>query len=384
MSDFDEELDLGIAVITLVEAVDGTGPAIVEMVTLVDEPGVSDFDPEPIYSRRPIPATDEFDGDPTASTGTLNHQGLPMIDALLTNLYPSGEKLPRDDFHYVRLIEAIPTTPDQRLPVPASETRDSVEGATSVSLGVHGPSRVLAEIELAADGTFHAEIPAGIAWRIQGLNEDGMAVGTTHNRWFDLHPGQVIPQGISGVNPNHYASRCAACHGAADGDPESVFIEPDVMTTASLTLSRYEDLNPRRPLAPPVTGDETRIEVDFQQDVQPILDTSCTLGCHEGAEPAGGLSLTSDSTTWFNDAYETLLADGDASGGGKAWVNEPDGSAVSSYLVELLTGQELEAPGNIPLPGVPHPEELGEPALNDEELLTVIRWIDLGATWVGE
>ena len=66
-----------------------------------------------------------------------------------------------------------------------------------------------------------------------------------------------------------------------------------------------------------------------------------------------------------------------------AWVNEPDGSSSTSYLVELLTGREYEAPGVLVNPGMSHPEELGATPLSDEDLLTLIRWIDLGATWVG-
>ena len=123
--------------------------------------------------------------------------------------------------------------------------------------------------------------------------------------------------------------------------------------------------------------------MDFLLDVQPILSSSCTAGCHEGAEPAGGLSLSDEATDWFNLAYESLLSHGWTSGGERAWVNEPDGCASTSYLVELLTGREYEAPGVLENPGVPHPEELGAAPLSEEEQLTLIRWIDLGATWVG-
>lgn len=382
LADPTAEVDLRIVVVTLEESLDGAGAAMRSRAVLVDAPGVSDFDPEPILTRRSIPSSDDQRWDPDGSTGVLNHQGLPMIDALLSNLFPSGPKIPRDDIRYARLVEALPLTPSEREPVPSAETRDGLEGATSASLGSHGPARVLAEIELAEDGTFQAEIPAGIPFRIQALNRERMAVGTMHNRWFDLHPGQVMPQGISGQNPAHYGARCAACHGGLDGDPDNVFIAPDVMTTASLTLSRYEDQNPRRPIAPPLLGGE-RVEVDFLRDVQPILTASCASGCHEGAEPAGDLSLSGEATTWFSDAYESLLAEGEASGGGKAWVNEPDGSASTSYLIELVTGREYEAPGALARPGVPHPEELGAAPLTSDERLTLIRWIDLGATWVG-
>ncbi len=382
LTDPTAEVDLGIVVLTLKERLDGRGATLVNTITLIDELGISDFDPEPVYVRRAPPSANDLHWDPSGSTGLLHHQGLPMIDALLDNLSPSGAKTPRNDIRYARLVEALPLTPAERAPVPAEQTRDGVEGATTVSLGSHAPARVLGEIPLAADGTFQAEIPARIPFRIQALNEDRMAVGTMHNRWFDLHPGQVLPQGISGDRPTLYASMCATCHGGIDGSPDNVFVKPDVMTTASLTLSRYADQNPHRPLAPAQVGHE-RIEVGFLQDVQPILDLACTEGCHEGEDPDAGLSLSDTPTDWYNDAYESLLARGSRSGSDMAWVNEPDGSSSTSYLVELLTGREYEAPGVLVNPGMSHPEELGATPLSDEDLLTLIRWIDLGATWVG-
>ncbi len=380
--DAETEIDLGIALITIAEDPAGGGPMLVSRELLIDEPGVSDFDPQPIGVRRPAPITEKEGWDPTAETGVLLHQGLPMIDAILENLHPSGTKVMRDDFVAVRLVESILMTPAQRAAVPADETRDGVVGATTTSLGSHGPARILAEIELAADGTFQAEIPAGTPFRIQGLDAYGMAVGISHNRWFDLHPGQVMRQGISGVNPSHYGARCAPCHGGLSGDPDEAFISPDVMTTASLTLSRYVEQDPRRPITPPLVGDAVR-EIDFVADVQPILTASCATGCHEGAAPSGGVSLSATATTWYNDAYETLLADGKASGSGKAWIDEPDASASRSFLIEMLTGRELEAPGALSAAGTPHPAELGAEPLDEDALGTLTRWIDLGATWTG-
>jgi hypothetical protein len=124
-------------------------------------------------------------------------------------------------------------------------------------------------------------------------------------------------------------------------------------------------------------GEHTTIDVDFELDVQPILDRSCA-PCHGPGTP---LDLSDTPTEWFTAGYETLLADGDLSGNGKQWVDEPDGRASTSHLTELLLGEELDAPGAVFEPGVRHPE--GELALTDEELRTLFRWMDLGATFVG-
>ena len=326
---------------------------------LFEDPDADCWDPQPVLARHLPPSEEVWSWDAQADTGRIHHQGVATIDALLGNLYPSGVKQPRDDFAWVRLIEHVPLTPDQR---------------AGASLGTHGPARVLAELPLAADGTFQAALPAGLSFRIQLLDERRLAIGQPHNRWFDVHPGQTLPQG---VQVEHYDTLCAACHGALDGDPEQVFVEPDGLSGASLTLSRYQDQDPRRPIEAPELGEATRIEVDFEQDVQPLLVERCG-GCHAAQAPV--ISAEDDpDQPGFSLAYTSLLEAGGASGNGMAWVDEPEARSWSSHLVEVLLGEELGAPGELSSPQ-PHP---AEDPLSDDELLLVTRWIDLGATWRG-
>ena len=365
------EPDFAIGFLVLGETPDGSGPTILERRVLIDAPGVADLDPEPVYDRNPGPQHGEQKWDPQATTGTLRHQGLPMIDALLANLEPAGPKVPRTDMRHVRLVESVPLPPDARKPVPPAETPDGRAGATAVSLGAHGVERILAELPLAEDGSFHAELPAGVPFRIQALNADHMAVGVTHNRWFYVAPGQVLNQGVQppDLSPT-YARRCAACHGAADGTPLGAFVQADAITTASLTLSRYEDQNARRPIPAPQVGDTTRLSVDFARDVQPILDRAC-VGCHGSDAPDAGLDLTGAATKHYSKAYESLL-------GVPGLVDEGNARASTSYLAEKLIGRELEAPRALNTPGERHGE------LSADQLLTLTRWIDLGATFIGE
>lgn len=373
-ADPETEADFGIAVVAIEEAPDGSGPRIAGVVSLVDGPGVADTDPEPVIPRASAPL-DDPEWDPGATTATFIHQGYDTVDALLGNLSPSGIKAPTPGVVAVRFIEAVRATPAQRHPVDPSETRHGIHGATTAGLSAHGVQRILGEVALAPDGSFQVELPAGIAVRLQGLDADGMAVGTMHNRWYDFAPGQVIKQGVQG---GHYPQLCGACHGALDGDPDHAFVPPDVITHASLTLSRYDQQNPRLPLAPVQLGDASRTTRDFRRDVQPILDRRCGT-CHGAQAPEGGVALTSTRTTWYSDAYETLLAPGTDSSGGGAWVDASSGRARGSYLVELLTGTELEAPGILATVGVRH-----APELTDEELGVLVEWIELGAPWVGD
>ncbi len=368
-----------IEIFAIDEQSDGSGPTISSRRVLLAEPGVALFDPEPVSTRAPV----ELEAPahlPSGENehGVFYHQGFPMIDALLGNLAPVGSKEPRDDVRFVRLVEALPRTPEGRFPLEAAESWNH-GAATSTGVGTHSPGRVLAELPLSDDGTFQARVPAGVPFRVQGLNAERMAVGTMHNRWYYVAPGQRLVQGLSTAGGlGRYNSSCAACHGAADGDGlRPLDLEdPDLLTTASLTLSRYERQNPYRPIAPTTVGPDTRIEVDFERDVQPILSARCAR-CHSGEDAEAGLRLGGTRTQWFNEAYEALLN----SGGREPLVDYRDGSAYQSRLMEVLLGRELGAPAPLGLSQHPHPD--GDDALGDEEILTIIRWIDLGATFEG-
>jgi len=350
LSDPGAVFDLRIEVLTLIEPPDGSGPRIAERRTLVDTPGVADWDPEPIYARQPAPDDEPLRWDASAETGVLLHNGFPIIDAILANLAPAGPKRLRTDFAFVRLVEPLPFTPAGL--------------ARPVTLGGASPARILAELPLAEDGTFQVEVPAGVPFRVQGLDRERMAVGTMHNRWFFVAPGQRL---VQGTPPSAYDQGCSVCHGSLDGNPEHAFVAADVVSAASVNLSRYENRNPRRPIAPSQVGAGTRIEVDFLRDVQPIIDRSCAVaGCHAGAAPAAGLGLSSAPTSWFNEAYETLLA---SRGLEEPLVESRDGSAARSPLLRAL---ETHAPFGA-----------SAPPLGADDRLTLVRWIDLGAAFVG-
>ncbi|MCC6999968.1 MAG: hypothetical protein IT370_35545 [Deltaproteobacteria bacterium] len=369
----------------LAEGPDGSGPTVARSTVLLAEPGLALTEPEPVSLRAPVRPDGAALAPAAEPTALLRHQGLPMIDALLANLSPSGSKQPRGDIAYVRLIESLPMTPAERSPVPPGETLAGERAATSTALGRHGPARILAELPVAADGSFQARVPVTVPFRLQPLDASRMAVGVTHNRWYYTLPGQVLTQGLSvATGTARYGSRCAACHGdpagVADRAPE--LEAPDAVTGASLSLSRFERQNPRRPVDPPVLGAATRIEVDFQRDVQPILDRRC-VSCHAGGSPAGALDLSASPSAHFTVAYEALLRPGGGSGSGRALVDDGDGRARRSYLIELLTGRELEAPRALASPGARHPAPDGGGGLTDDELLVLVRWIELGATFRG-
>jgi hypothetical protein len=376
--------DFGIEVLELDQALDSSGPFIADRQVVVDEVDTADFDPEPIYVRASTAPIEEPQWDPEQPDGYFHHLGVPVIDALLTNLFPSGSRPIRDDFAYIRIVESLPFPPNHRTVVPPEETLDGVDGATTCALGQHGPARILAELPLGPDGSFHAKLPAGVPFRLQGLDARRMAIGTMHNRWYYVAPGQTIRQGLADADLL-YAPRCAACHGSLDGDPDHAFEAPDVMTMASVTHARFENRDPRRPTQPLQLGADTVIEIDYRETIRPLVQRSCAVdGCHSSGDAAGGLNLSDEPTQHFSAAYENLLSPGVGSGGGKRYVDDGVGSARRSHLIERLLGEELDAPRQLDVSGVPHPgPDDGVPVLSDEEVLTFVRWIELGATWIG-
>lgn len=333
--------------------------------------------PAPLLRRAPLPAVKTEHGDRDAATGTLVHQGVPMIEALLARLPPTGQRIIRSDLATLRLLEPLPLAPGWRTPLaPTQRPADALPSASRASLAPLAPARVLAELGLAPDGSVYAEVPAGSAFRLQALDGEGLAVGAAHNRWLHAEGGQAIPQGVHARSNGPYRAMCATCHGANDGNPQGALpIQPDLMTSASWSMARYLDCNPRRPLPPQPTGAATRIEVDWRRDIVPIVQARCA-GCH-GAAAAAGLDLRPTPTALFDQAYEALLRRGDGSGHGWRYVDATMGRARTSFLAEKLLGRELEAPRSL-LPGVgPHG------GVSDGERAAILRWIELGASYIG-
>ena len=353
--------------LTVTESTTGGSTSISERELLLEDEEYSLTDPEPVYVRKPAPLDEEMAWDPEEPTGLVRVLGLGTIASLLLDLPPTGEKPVAYGVAGVRLVEALPLTPAERQPILPDDLLYGAEGATTTGIGLFPPARVLAELPIYADGSVQGLVPAGVPFRIQPLDASGRVIDLDYNRWYYVAPGQVLTQGVSATDDHYYTFACAVCHGALSGQPDEVFVEPDIMSTASISLSQYENKDPRRPIAPPEAGAATRIEVDWTLDVLPIIEGSCaTGGCHEGAAPAAGLGLEGIPTSWFDEAYENLLAG-----------PVVPGSSTQSHLAEVLLGEELGAEETLTTPGEPHG------GLSTEDIQTITRWIELGATWRG-
>lgn len=363
--------------ITLVDDRDTHRPTIESITELGPDMGMPQSQPVAVYPR-PV----EDDPHPrmwndTDGTGTLVHSGVQVIEAVLRQLPPTAARPLRDDLMYVRAVAPLSVAgPLPVTPVPADETRAGHLGATNLAITGRMPLFAAVEVPVAEDGSLAAHIPAKVSVRVVTLNEDRIATGALQHQWYAVKPGERFPVGIP---ESSFAARCAGCHGAIDGDPNKVLQPPtDFVTQASVTAALYDEGDRRKPLDLPTVDGSFFVLVDFQAHVQPILDARCA-SCHTGAAAEAGLTLSAEATQHYTDAYESLLALGDRSAGGFDYVDALGYRARDSYLGEKLLGRELDAPG-ILTEQCPPP---GAEQLTDDERLTLLRWIEFGATFVG-
>ena len=365
--------DTGLVIVTL--APDGT---IATTDPLVDVAGLADDQPQPVYVRpdEDLPHPDGWDEN--AKTGIVRVVSLTTDEAVASHLAPMGPRPVRTDAAMVRVIAAMPDSPADCHPVDPQLVRNGDPASTTMSNGAHGRAFIVAEAPLPADGSALVEAPAHVPVRVQLLDANRMAIGGQLNFWVDVNPGQTFPVGI---RPDFFPQRCGGCHGTASGVPGDVLQPmPDAITGPSVVDALYAGRNLRRPQTPIPLGAATIVPLDFQKDLQPVLDRSCA-PCHSGTQPAGGLSLTNAPTAFYNDAYESLLALGSGSGGGKKYVDERGSSARRSYLIEKIYGMELDAERTLTQPCPPPGAQV--PPLSDDEKLRFVRWADLGAQWQG-
>lgn len=330
---------------------------------------------------------------PKSTRAEIECYDYPLLQSFLTNFAPVGPRNfrsdsagsigpPADSDHilkYVRiLMQVTPGKKDSKVIKQTTILKDPF--ATPVSNGIHTKSLIIAEIPIEADGSFYAEVPPEVPLRFQGLNGHKMVLHSM-NRWFYTQPGEKltfsIPRSI-------FPLRCAGCHGALTGNQAHSLGPPDIVSASSRVMANWDQqLQRARPAYGKGKDLNDYLSIDFRGDIQPILDKHC-VSCHGASKNiVAGLDLRGIPTEYYTVAYESLHILNDPESGNfadKRYINEREGMAIESYLVEKLMGMEFDAPQKLNTPGSPHPEEN---PLSEQELLTLIRWIDLGATFLG-
>lgn len=329
---------------------------------LVDVPGKVESDPRPIQRKRR-----EYIGDPlhhldnAVTHGELLNFDLAVSLTVAEQDSPSNTKAfddMADRVKYVRLVEEVPAPP-----------------GVQVGRGMHGIRRVLGEFAATPDRSVYVRLPAGVPFYIQALDHTRSST-STFNQWFWVLPGEKLKQV---TRREVWNTRCGGCHGSRSGVPGDTVSTPDVLSEASRVVANYDPVT-RSDLSPIPFGLEVdeRMEIDFARDVQPVLTERCaTAGCHVAGATAPDLSARAGAQG-FSGAYEALTAAGTASTGGFAYVDPNSTSARTSYLAEVLMKADLQAPRSFDSSGCD-----GADRLSLSELGLLMRWIDLGASFVG-
>lgn len=261
------------------------------------------------------------------------------------NVYQSDPEvmahLERGAIRRLRVLEGVPGA--------------SADGLASAGVSHMVPRRVIGDVPIEADGSFHLELHPDVPIQLQTLDENGMALRTCGWIWVK----HKEPRG------------CIGCHEDPELTPENRYV--DALKKPGMRL-----------LLPP----ERRRTVDFKHDVLPIIEGRCSASaCHGGEETP--LRLGSEDASRFNQSYLNLMegvtdAPKDREGPVRGKYVTP-GEARTSLLAWRLFGENVSRPWDDTYKDLdfyrqmpPHP---GIPKLTSGELATFIEWIDMGAHW---
>jgi mono/diheme cytochrome c family protein len=236
---------------------------------------------------------------------------------------------------------------------------DADPHATAVSKGVHSKKLIIGEVALEPDSSLYVEVPPNVPWIVQALDKDKRALYTLQ-RQFYTQPGERFTLSIP---RSKFLNTCGGCHGSLTADPMDSIGPADIVTEASKVMATWnpQEQTRRAPVAQGARSSDF-IAIDFVRDVQPLLDRHC-VGCHQG----GGLDLRGKSTRHYSVAYESLHQLRDPRSGNfaaKKYINEREALSAQSPLIDKLMSP-------------------GHRYLSDDELLMLIRWVDIGATFKG-
>ena len=288
----------------------------------------------------PVGQVRGFEGYPDDVPMVVKVYDYRLVDAIFERPYPQGPK-----------SIALPIDPISGQPVPEEDRVAAlrVVAALPQREGDTGPPRraLVIEVPLEEDGSAHFVVPSGLSFTLQALNSRFMALRSM-GRWMYGLPGEEFSMSVPYTL---FPQACGGCHGSLTGRPSDTFGTVDAVTSASRTAATWDD--PGHHKTEPVNyGEDLELtSVIFDEDIGPIIEARCT-DCH-GEDSS--LDLQGE------DAFEQL----------REHVAHSEALASRSWLIEVLTAEELDAPRDLPA----HPTVLAE-----DELLALIRWIDLGAT----
>jgi Hydrazine synthase alpha subunit middle domain len=301
-------------------------PATGQRERILDDPRYHEFQARAVHPR-PLP-------DGRSSVVSPDD---PLAEFYCMNAYNTDLENPswlaKGSVKRLRVIEGLP------------EPLGGKNRASSSAAPRLAARRILAEVPVASDGSFHLSVPASTPIQLQILDDQGLALRSCGWIWAR----------------NHQAQGCIGCH----EDPELTPVNrvPDALKTDVAVV------------AVPL---KRRIAVDFASDVAPIIARRCA-ACHRAGQQAPDLDqAAAPADARLHTLYEALIAPNKESGLGK---HVHPGRSRTSPLVWHIVGRNTSRPWDgAAVRGVVKPIPPGKsPGLSEAEKQTIIRWIDLGA-----
>lgn len=252
---------------------------------------------------------------------------------------PEAAAIPKGSIKKIRVIEGLPSSPDDPLAHPLGE------GSNYYNATPFGRRRILGLAPVEEDGSFHITVPANIPIYLQLLDDNNFAQATL-NGWIWAKPREK--------------RGCIGCHEDRELTPPNIMVKAVARPAVSLML-------------PP----EKRRTVDFVHNIAPIIERRClTAGCHVSGGVAPDLTVKppmgpAGLTSIFGEPYATLI-----DGKPRKGPHLVPGSAEQSPLIWHLGAGRAKAEGREYL-------TLRQPSgpLDELEYLTFIEWVDLGAQY---
>ena len=204
-------------------------------------------------------------------------------------------------------------------------------------LGTFTLERVLGTVPVEADGSAYFEVPANRQVFFASLDEKDLAVKRMQS-WCSVGPGETIS--------------CVGCHEQRTETPRQQ--TPGTLLALGRPPSRIE----------PFTG--LPDVLDFNRDIQPILDQHC-VKCHDYTRPDGHLILAGDFGPAWSHSFFSLFARRQVADGRNGLGNQPPRTIGSSAsrLLQLVDGSHYDV------------------NVTPQEWRTLWLWIESGATYVG-
>jgi hypothetical protein len=297
------------------------------------DPAIAVSDPIPLRARPVppvIPDQTQYAGKSATQPATGTVSVMNVYDSLLP--WPEGTRLKE-----LRLIQLFPKS----TPAPDNPWIGSATHAD------HALARgVIGVVPIEEDGSAHFEMPAGVPFYMQALDERGMAVQTMRSATY-LHPGERMS--------------CIGCHESKNRSPV-----PPAEPLLAL----------RRPPSQPQPEAAGSYPLSFPRLVQPLLDRKC-VDCHEKNRGDGAPGLRGDvfAAHGHSEAYRSLAPFAWAKFGGNH-----DGITrnKTSYSIPGQVG--ARASKLLPILEQGHHDV----ELTPEELRRITLWLDANSLFYGD